>query len=86
MPRRYLDLLEPNEAVIAKNVTENLYTRHIPPAFLPRFSSSSELSGAVQGGVLLMGKADSLVGLRLIVAGEPLWAAQFPADSSMEIE
>ena len=34
--RRYLDLLEENEAVIAKNVTENLYGRHIAPVFLGR--------------------------------------------------
>jgi tagaturonate epimerase len=34
MDRRYLDLLEANEAVIAKNVTENLYHRHIAPVFL----------------------------------------------------
>jgi hypothetical protein len=31
---RYLGLLEYNEAVIAKNVTENLYRRHIAPVFL----------------------------------------------------
>ncbi len=31
---RYLDLLEANEAVIAKNVTENLFDRHIAPVFL----------------------------------------------------
>jgi hypothetical protein len=36
MGRRYLDLLESNEAVIAKNVTENLYFRHIAPVFLGR--------------------------------------------------
>jgi len=36
MGRRYLDLLEANEAVIAKNVTENLYNRHIAPVFLGR--------------------------------------------------
>jgi hypothetical protein len=36
MGRRYLDLLESNEAVIAKNVTENLYDRHIAPVFLGR--------------------------------------------------
>jgi tagaturonate epimerase len=36
MGRRYIDLLEANEAVIAKNVTENLYTRHITPVFLGR--------------------------------------------------
>jgi tagaturonate epimerase len=34
MGRRYIDLLEANEAVIAKNVTENLYDRHIAPVFL----------------------------------------------------
>lgn len=34
MGRRYLDLLEANEAVIAKNVTQNLYDRHIAPVFL----------------------------------------------------
>jgi len=33
MGRRYLDLLEANEAIIAKNVTENLYDRHIAPVF-----------------------------------------------------
>ncbi len=34
MDRRYLDLLEANEAVIGRNVTENLYDRHIAPVFL----------------------------------------------------
>ncbi len=34
MGRRYLELLEVNEAVIAKNVTENLFDRHIAPVFL----------------------------------------------------
>ncbi len=34
MGPRYLELLEANEAVIAKNVTENLYVRHIAPVFL----------------------------------------------------
>jgi hypothetical protein len=34
MGPRYLDLLDANEAVIAKNVTENLYLRHIAPVFL----------------------------------------------------
>ncbi len=34
MDGRYLRLLEANEAVIAKNVTENLYQRHIAPVFL----------------------------------------------------
>ena len=34
MGRRYLDQLEANEVVIARNVTENLYNRHIAPVFL----------------------------------------------------
>ena len=34
MGPRYLDLLTANEAVIAKNVTSNLYDRHIAPLFL----------------------------------------------------
>ncbi len=34
MGRRYIDLLEANESIIAKNVTENLYDRHIAPVFL----------------------------------------------------
>ena len=33
MGTRYLDLLDANEPVIAKNVTENLYDRHIVPVF-----------------------------------------------------
>ena len=33
MGRRYLDLLDLHEAVIARNVTENLYVRHIVPVF-----------------------------------------------------
>jgi tagaturonate epimerase len=31
---RYLDLLESNEAIIARNVTENLFKKHITPVFL----------------------------------------------------
>jgi tagaturonate epimerase len=34
MGKRYLDLLETNGDVIAKNVTENLFDRHIAPVFL----------------------------------------------------
>ena len=34
MGPRYLSLLDANETVIAKNVTENLYDRHIAPVFL----------------------------------------------------
>jgi hypothetical protein len=40
--RRYLDLLELNEPIIAKNVTENLYSRHIAPVFLGSFSGCRE--------------------------------------------
>jgi len=40
MGPRYLDLLEANEPVIAKNVTENLYARHIAPVFLGKAASS----------------------------------------------
>ncbi len=36
MGRRYLDLLEANEGIIAKNVTVNLYERHIAPVFFGR--------------------------------------------------
>ncbi len=36
MGSRYLELLEANETVIAKNVTTNLYDRHIAPVFLGR--------------------------------------------------
>ena len=31
---RYLDLLKANEEIVAKNVTENLYDRHLKPLFL----------------------------------------------------
>ena len=34
MGPRYLELVKANEAVIARNVTENLFTRHIAPVFL----------------------------------------------------
>lgn len=33
MGSRYLDLLKKNEAVVARNVTQNLYDRHIVPVF-----------------------------------------------------
>jgi hypothetical protein len=45
MGRRYLDLLELNEAVIAKNVTENLYDRHIGPVFLGRAGTVGNSTG-----------------------------------------
>ncbi len=34
MGRKYLDALEANEGIVAKNVTENLFDRHIKPVFL----------------------------------------------------
>jgi hypothetical protein len=36
MGSRFLNLIEANEATIAKNVSENLYNRHIAPVFLGR--------------------------------------------------
>jgi hypothetical protein len=36
MGQRYVELLENNEAIITKNVTTNLYERHIVPVFLGR--------------------------------------------------
>jgi hypothetical protein len=41
MGGRYLGLLEANEGVIARNVTENLYARHIAPVFLGRRPAKS---------------------------------------------
>ncbi len=34
MGPRYLDLLQANEGIIGKNVTQNLFERHIAPVFL----------------------------------------------------
>jgi hypothetical protein len=34
MGPRYLELLQANRNVVARNVTENLYDRHIKPIFL----------------------------------------------------
>jgi hypothetical protein len=34
MGPRYLEALQANEGVIAKNVTENLFERHIKPVFI----------------------------------------------------
>jgi hypothetical protein len=31
---RYTDLLKANEAIVAKNVTENLFDRHLKPLFI----------------------------------------------------
>ena len=36
MGERYLDLLKKNEAIVARNVTENLFDRHIQPLFVGR--------------------------------------------------
>ena len=43
---RYLRLVEANEKVIAKNVTENLFDRHIAPVFLGKPSPVSVLAHA----------------------------------------
>jgi len=54
MGPRYLSLLETNEAVIARNVTENLFDRHIAPVFLgTRIAAdpASSLRPALAGGV-----------------------------------
>jgi hypothetical protein len=44
--RRYLELLEVHEELIARNVTKNLFERHIAPVFLgaPVFSGPAETS------------------------------------------
>ncbi len=34
MDRRYLDLLSANEAIVGRNVTDNLYWRHLKPLFI----------------------------------------------------
>ena len=46
MGSRYLNLLEANEAVIARNVTENLFDRHIAPVFLGKPSPVADLQHA----------------------------------------
>lgn len=46
MGDRYIRLLESNEKVIAKNVTENLYARHIAPVFLAKPSPAAALAHA----------------------------------------
>jgi tagaturonate epimerase len=46
MGDKYLNLLEANEKVIAKNVTENLFDRHIAPVFLGKPSPVAALAHA----------------------------------------
>ena len=46
MGDKYIRLLESNEKVIAKNVTENLYDRHIGPVFLGKPSPVAALAHA----------------------------------------
>jgi hypothetical protein len=46
--RRYLDLLEANETVISRNVTTNLYERHIVPVFIGE--NTTESAAAVASG------------------------------------
>jgi tagaturonate epimerase len=47
MGNRYLDLLEANEDVIARNVLENLYDRHIAPVFLGRSAAPHSASEVI---------------------------------------
>jgi tagaturonate epimerase len=42
MANRYLDLLRANRAIVARNVTSNLYGRHIAPVFVGRSQIVSE--------------------------------------------
>lgn len=51
MGRRYLNLLEANESVIARNVTENLYERHIAPVFLGQDAQAARNSRKAQATV-----------------------------------
>ncbi len=46
MGDKYIRLVESNEKVIAKNVTENLYDRHIAPVFLGKPSPAAVLAHA----------------------------------------
>ena len=48
MGSRYLDLLKSNEAVISRNVTANLYQRHILPVFIG--AGKAEMAAAVAAG------------------------------------
>ena len=50
MGQQYLNLLEANESVIARNVTENLYNRHIVPVFLGD-AVAGELAATISGSV-----------------------------------
>lgn len=43
MGSRYLNLLEANEAVVARNVTENLFQRHIVPVFFGEQGTSGNV-------------------------------------------
>jgi len=48
MGARYLDLLKANESVIARNVTENLWRRHILPVFFGTASHIYKGDGTTQ--------------------------------------
>ena len=49
---RYLNALKKHEAVIAKNVTENLYERHMKPLLLPKDKTGAQ-TGAARSGFRL---------------------------------
>jgi hypothetical protein len=46
MGRRYLDALKRHEAYVSKNVTDNLYERHLKPLFVRNGSSNGATNGA----------------------------------------
>jgi hypothetical protein len=92
-PRRWdratWTLLEANEAVIAKNVTENLYDRHIAPVFLGRASEKQLLAPSFQ----LLARRSFRVSCRCtarrkLAGDEPVWrlALQFPNGDRMKDE
>ena len=37
LENKYLDVLKNNEEIISKNVTENIFSRHIEPLFLDKW-------------------------------------------------
>ena len=49
MGNRYIQLLEANEAVISRNVIQNLYDRHIVPIFLGTDSKREQSTAALAG-------------------------------------
>jgi hypothetical protein len=46
MGRRYLDALAAHEAAVSRNVTHNLYERHLVPLFVGRTTKGSPAHAA----------------------------------------